>query len=398
LGPHSHLWDYWSRYSCSTTDLLLGEHDHYLDRLTYHPFSNYMDHETQVYCPQVNQTYSLEYEPESTMSYLPEALYFYARNHHEHIVLRLENGAQFTLTHHDFSSRFPQYNFDYATVRRSSGNHIVLGKQPMNKFVWHGDVAHGRHQLCLSYELFDIGNAQPSFNGLVVLLLTISLCFWFAITYTENINEDKRTPRALLLLEAFVYFVCLLCLVAEHEGFAVERYLDRHVGSTNYYYPLVLFILANMALGVLTSVRYGMQPHHLSFRKSTVESVLILTLWITQLDNRYSGIEQAFLMLIAAIYTWSRSIAFLWHLVEVDWSERLPKTLSLGVYCVASHLFLVVYNIDPIVNRFWHGFPHHWSNVLFFWHAFSLLPVVHTFIHFVIADIKNDLTEQEQDK
>lgn len=394
LGPHSHLWNFWTRFSCSSSDLLLGAHDHYLDRISFEPFSDIVGANSEVFCPQINQTYVLRYEPESTMSYLPDELYFYARNNHEHLILRLENGAHFALTHYDFSSRFPQYNFDYATVRRSLTNQIVLGRQPMSKFVWHGNMATHQHQVSLSYDLFDFGNSQPAFNGIIALLLTIGLCFWFAIVYTEDLNDDERAPKALFFMEVFTYVVCTLCLVAEHEGFAVERYLIRHTSSTIYYIPLLVFVGFNVLVGVFTSLLYQTKAHHISFRKSSVETVLLLTLWITQLDNRYSGIEQAFLMFIAAIYTWSRSISFLWHLVKTNLTKQLPQTFSLGIYCLAAHFFLIVYNIIPIVNRFWKGFPEHWGNVLFLWHASSLLVVVHSFIHFVIADVKNNTLEE----
>lgn len=393
LGADSQLWRYWSKYSLSSSDLVLGTHDHFIERRKFKEFQLSIRGREPMYTDLPitfnglsimtrQRRIKVSFRPEEPHTRVPSDIYF-----------RLVNSSDPLFEIHLLATDKRTVKVEIrgnAFRRHSESDEIVLGYDACHNFVWHTDLLSGVHLISPSYDLFDTGNSQPTFTIVSAVLFVLYYYFWYSIAYVETKakNGDARS-LALSVIEVVGYVTCALFCYIMVVGYKVERFMIFQIaGGDGFWLGLFWALVCTIPVGLLlTSVNWN-TPRSLTVRKALFEFVLVCCFWLTQLQTHYTGLQQMFLVALASLHCVSRSTIALWWFIE---KIGKLKTFVLATSALISHIFLIFYNILPFVQRYWYGFPAQWSSIVLVWLTTAGIPTFLIFFGLVNSEIANDL-------
>ncbi len=362
LGHRSDVWKYWSRMTMSPHRLVLGDYDKSLARMTYKPFRLEFTRDSPSLWIQVQGTnYTLTYDPSLQYSLFPYALYknttiFDAQINHLHLEIDANDIKVKLLS-----------GFDRTLVRKNLNVDdllIVLGEQFSHNFVLFYDLVNRTKVLMPSYDLFAERRAEPTYSYIGLFLFAfLSIC-WLGIIYTEEKYEVARngshdysvrrhvSPLLFSFIELYTYFAALIFLIAGTVGFAQYRTMSFFMQSTDstHYIIFTVFVACMCVVGALLGAIYYNSYHALNIRRMSVECVAFSMLWLFIMHWRNP--KAIYIMVLAvALLSVLRSFQML---MVAAWKNTLVAVLAL-IYSSLSLLFLIFYNIIPIMNYYFFG-------------------------------------------
>lgn len=362
LGYRSDLWRYWSRMSISPHRLVLGDYDRSLARVTYNPFRLEFTRDSPSLWIQVQgSNYTLTYDPSLQYSLFPHSLYKNTTNFDVQI-----NHLHLEVDSNDIKVKLLS-GFDRTLVRKNMNVDdllIVLGEQFSHNFVLFYDLVNRTKVLMPSYDLFADRRAEPAYSFIGLFLFAfISVC-WLGIIYTEekyevafNGSHDYSirrhvSPTLFSAIELYTYFAALLFLIVGTVGFAQYRTMSFFMQSTSsvHYIIFTVFLSCICVVGAILGVVYYNSYHALNIRRMSVECVSFSMLWLFIMHWRNS--KAIYIMIFAvALLSVLRGFQFL---MVLAWRNTLVSVVAF-VYAALSLLFLIFYNIVPIMNYYFFG-------------------------------------------
>jgi len=392
LGEYSELWYHWTKYTISSTSLVLGGYDYSLIRKDYQPFKIQCKYNKPIKVEIGGDQYNLYYSPEDYYTRLPHKLYYEAETLD---IYMIDSRKTIQLDRSDYTLRLPTgFNFSVLRKQPEHSRDIILGEHTVRQLVSYNDVIYKKRNIHPAYDLFDSGNSQPSFNSTTGILLTTILAFWIATVYTERIVTKSKRSTFISRMEVYAFVASLLILFLEHRAFKVFRFVHHHVGYTHFitYDILVWFIIFDVFIGTILFF-YNLNTNHMLYMRSIcVESVIITTLWITQVDNHRSVLDHLTLLFLASIYSTIRTIVFMYHSIQHPLHKEKLRWVVLGIYAILSQVFLIFYNISPFIDRFWYDFPRKASSNTLLWVVFSGIPILFLFAKIYTSELRNTIT------
>lgn len=362
LGYNSDLWKYWSRMTMSPHRLVLGAYDKSLARITYNSFRLEFTRDSPSLWIQVQGTnYTLSYDPSLQYSFFPHALYKNTTNFDVQI-----NHLHLEIDTNDIKVKLLS-GFDRTLVRKNLNVDdllIVLGEQFSHNFVLFYDLVNRTKVLMPSYDLFAERRAEPIYSYIGLFLFAfLSIC-WLGIIYTEEKYEVARngshdykvrrhvSPLLFSFIEVYTYFTALLFLIVGTVGFAQYRTMAFFMQSTTntHYIIFTVFIACICLIGAVLGAIYYNTYHALNIRRMSVESVAFSMLWLFVMHWRNP--KAIYIMvLVIALLSVSRGFQLL---MAASWHNTLVAVIAL-FYAALSLLFLVFYNIVPIMDYYFFG-------------------------------------------
>lgn len=423
LGKNSELWRYWSRFTLSSSDLVLGANDRSLERQNFKGFELHMGPDQMIKTPMKptkmpnkgkpddvgqgkpddvgqDRPFEVHFRPTEMQTSVPSDLFFELLNSTErkngrvppfvlHLPSQASNGKPNKMI--DVEIKDDEGESTLKRNPKDKDNQIILGCGACRNFVWHTDRLRNTHVIAPAYDAFDAGNSQPWFNIVASLLFIVQYYFWYAIAYTEHVKLNNPQSLVISVLEQYTYAACLGFIVIMDSGFEVKRFVDFQVSYTRLasYELLLGILLFALVSGWILSYFTFKEPNYLTVRKILFEMVVTLCFWLTQLETHYTGLQQVFLIALASIHAVTRSISLFWCFAENE-PTKPYKILLVAVATVVAHWFLICFNIIPFVSRYWYGFPSEWSSVLLVWLVCAGLPSLLVFFGLISAEIAND--------
>jgi len=421
LGKGSELWRYWSRFTLSSTDLILGANDRSLERGNFKFFELHMGPNKVIETPMratvgvkkkakassreksraeemmpEGRGLKIQFQPNEMHTSVPSDVFFELMNSTEHRENRVpplmlhflsEDSRPIDVEIRDKESMFKRNP-------KQQEDQVILGCSACRDFVWHIDRLRDTYVLAPSYDAFDLGNSQPWFNIVASLLFILKYYFWYAIVYIEHVKNRNRQSFVLSTLEMYGYIASVAFFVIMDRGFEIKRFVDFQVSYTHLasYEFLVVLLLVTLGIGATLAFFTFNTPRHLTIRKILFELTLTLCFWLTQIETHYSGLQQIFLVALASIHSIVRTVSFLWCIGENEPVET-HKVGAVVVGALISHWFLLFFNIIPFVSRYWYGFPAQWSSVLLVWLVCSGMPSLLVFFSLISSEIANDFIQ-----
>lgn len=196
FGPHSDLWDYWSKITISPFKLVLGEFDKTLSRLNYDPFEFvfYKNNSKNTVQGVVDgKKYPLLFNLENEHSFFPRVLYqnitaltidvaniCFAIDK-EDVVVHLSNGFDKTMLRKSF--------------HHEEDNTIILGKHFARNFVIYFDGVSKTKYIVPSFHLFNGGRGEHVYSTLTLCIITLLIIIWISIITVKQF-KNIQTPSS----------------------------------------------------------------------------------------------------------------------------------------------------------------------------------------------------------
>lgn len=362
LGHRSDVWKYWSRLTVSPHRLVLGDYDRSLARVTYNPFRLEFSRDSPSLWIQVQGTnYTLTYDPALQYSFFPHSLYKNTTNFDVQI-----NHLHLEIDANDIKVKLLS-GFDRTLVKKNLDVDdllIVLGEQFSHNFVLFYDAVNRTKVLMPSYDLFADRRAEPVYSFIGLFLFTFLAICWLGVIFTEEKYEVNRNgshdyslrrhvSSALFSgLEVYTYFSAMIFLIVGTVGFAQYRTMSFFMQSTTsvHYIIFTVFIASMCVVGSVLAMIYYNSYHALNIRRMSVECVAFSMLWLFIMHWRNS---KAIYVMVLAVSLLSILRAFQFLMV-LAWKNTLVAVVA-SVYTALTLLFLVFYNIVPIMNYYFFG-------------------------------------------
>ena len=342
--------------------LVLGDYDRSLARVTYNPFRLEFSRDSPSLWIQVQGTnYTLTYDPALQYSFFPHSLYKNTTNFDVQI-----NHLHLEIDANDIKVKLLS-GFDRTLVKKNLDVDdllIVLGEQFSHNFVLFYDAVNRTKVLMPSYDLFADRRAEPVYSFIGLFLFTFLAICWLGVIFTEEKYEVNRNgshdyslrrhvSSALFSgLEVYTYFSAMIFLIVGTVGFAQYRTMSFFMQSTTsvHYIIFTVFIASMCVVGSVLAMIYYNSYHALNIRRMSVECVAFSMLWLFIMHWRNS---KAIYVMVLAVSLLSILRAFQFLMV-LAWKNTLVAVVA-SVYTALTLLFLVFYNIVPIMNYYFFG-------------------------------------------
>lgn len=402
LGYYSQIWNYWQKMTISSSMLVFGMYDQSLARRNYKPFEMHTIKDSPIKVNINNDEYNLYYKPGDTFTRLPLELY----HHVSKTIMELHETNHFTLQleKNDYTTKLPT-GFEYSLLKRQSegSNDIILGEHASKSLICHYNFVTNTKEIHPSYNLFDYGDTQPSFDSISGIILCITISYWLVIIISEKLDSSFKLGIASKI-EIYGYIISILFVLIEHRAYKCERYIQHYLSckETNIMMPFtILFSIffINSILGMILSVYSWSSKHFFSIRRAILETTLILALWITQISNHQTIYDHLLLIAVSSLYCILRLLSVFNETLFRHFHKHKYQLLIyiiLSIYSIWSILFCIIYNLNPMLNRFWYSFPDKDISIILMFTLFIGLPFLFFFTIIHISKIRNTILFNEK--
>jgi len=197
FGPHSDLWDYWSKITISPFRLVLGEFDKTLSRINYDPFEFVFyknNSKNTVHGVVDGKKYPLLFNLENEYSFFPRLLYQNITS----LTIDVDNLC-FVVDKEDVLVHLSN-GFDRTMLRKSlhyeEDNTIVLGKHFARNFVIYFDGVSKTKHIVPSFHLFNDGHGESVYSILTLCVITLLIIIWISIITVKQFRDIQESPSS----------------------------------------------------------------------------------------------------------------------------------------------------------------------------------------------------------
>ena len=402
MGYKSALWDYWSKATVSPYQLVLGEFDQTLARISFEPFELLFKYQEYLDVVANETVYQLYYDLESDFTILPRKIY------HDITSIELEiNHLHFEIDNDDIKIKLIT-GFDRTLIRKSlhiNDTTITLGRQFSHNFVHYINYVTRETVVLPSFDQFNFNDTEPLYTTFASSLFVGLGVVWLGVIFVRkelpthkfkarkhmNINSkiiDTRpiapavnknfipdtssgTNKSLVaaylfsMLEICAYISAILILMVDTYAYAYYRHLNfiLKTSSNALYVMLNTYIIINSVIGLVAVYVTFNTYRYLRMRRLFFETTVFLMIWLMFTHSTNTRLVYISCLIISAIYVTLRLLHFFMHSV---FSNSITA-LCCFIYSVIAVLFYEFYNLVPITQHFFFSFDDHWlSNINIF--------------------------------
>ena len=371
FGPMSQVWSMWTRATLSPDYLVLGMYDHSLSRYNYHPFLITLESNMPTIVTVGNDQYGMWYNPLDVNSYFPAHLYHNITT--IDLVFNNNNAIHIEIDDDDIMIQNPLSLFKHSTVyKHESNDTIVFGRVFVHQFVIYFNGITRTQYLVPAFDFFNYGpSSKDIYEHINGLLWVLVLVLWLCATLTVN-KKKEVSVWLFTAIEIFVYGMSALVIYVEVEGFKTQRFITFYVDDMHlmWFFLLIAFQSFSIVVGIVTTILHWQSNHGLKMRRVTVETAIIITLWLTQIHGVMEGLVDVFLLIVTALYVNLRLIqtGFLYIHQKME-----AFYFSLG-FVVFALVFFIFYNVKPILDLYYFGFNDQICSIVLMTVMLCLLP------------------------
>lgn len=422
LGPHSDIWDYWSKLTISPFRMVLGDYDRSLSRLSYDPFEfvfykNVSKNTAHAVVDGKNYPFLFNLENEYTV--FPRSLYHNVTN----LNIDIDNLC-FTVDQEDVFVHLSN-GFDRTMLRKSprhDDDTIALGKYFSRNFVIYFDAVTQTKFVVPSFHLFNNGNAEPFYSVLTLCIVTSLIVLWISSITVKQFrdihtpskespvlvdNDDSSfiqssvqpvkkmpmklkkqvdtsliivpttvaqmstaeaptilSPSILYGMELYGYLVAIIVLITDMNGFAGYRHFNYILStdSSALYIILTGVIFLNSLCGAVATIASFGTYRYLNIRRVFFETALFLTMWLISTHQHKTHSIIFLTVIFSAVYVNMRILHFSLNIVL----GNSKMSLITGGYVILAMGFFILYNILPVMDFFFFRFDDQIERILLF--------------------------------
>lgn len=411
FGPHSDIWNYWSKLTLSPFRIVLGDYDRSLSRLGYDPFE-FVFHKNvsknTVHAVVNKKNYPFLFNLENEYTTMPRELY--------HNITTLDINIDNLCFNVDQDDIFIHLSngFDRTMLRKShqhDDHTISLGKNFARNFVIYLDAVTQTKYVMPSFHLFNNGNAEPLYSFLMLSIMTFLTVVWISIVTTKqfqrsqhelkelspntqpvfidsgsaasiqgsiqeitSVSSTSKTvsvsesinvkPSTMYGIELYGYLSAIIILITDMNGFAGYRHFSYILSSSSssLYILLTSMIVFNSLLGAVTTIASIGTHRFFNIRRLFFETVLFFTLWLISTHQHKTHSVMFLIMFFSAVYVNMRILHFAVNIIIGDF---LMAFIS-SIYVIIALAFFIMYNVLPIMDFFFFRFDDQIERIILF--------------------------------
>lgn len=389
FGVMSQIWSHWTKATFSPDFVVLGEYDLSLTRETYHTFEIEFERVYPTNITIADAPYYLWYDTSDVNTYLPPNLYFnytlldlvFDNNHHVHV------GLDDT----DTMVQNPYSLFYHSTIKKHNRTDtVIFGRAFARNFVIFYDVISQTKWVHPAFNFFNYGWGHDVWVYAIGAIYSCLILFWVGSSLVYN----KTSPFPVsfyVMIEVLVYGSTPLVLYVEVAGYVTQRFFGYYTETTSniLYLSLIIFILFNTIVGIALLLMNWGTYHGLPQRRIPLETSLFLLLWCTQIHHCDEGLNNVFLLFIAAVYLNLRIIQALFYYVY----RRTEVVLFSLCYVMFGVLFFIYYNARPIIELYFHDIREPVSAIILLFITFCAIPSLYLSTYLMMSGLRKDMIE-----
>lgn len=389
FGPMSQIWSHWTRATFSPDFVVLGAFDLSLTRETYHTFEIEFNPTFPTNVTVDDAPYYLWYDTSDVNTYLPPHLYFnvslldlvFDDDHHVHV------GIDDT----DVMVQNPYSLFYHTTMKKHNRTDtIVFGRAFARNFVIFYDAISQTKWVHPSFDFFNYGPGHNVWVYTMGAIYSLLILFWVGGVLVYN--HDKPFPVSFyLMIEVLVYASSVLVLYVEVVGFVTQRFLSFYTETTSniLFASLIIFILFNTLIGVTFMLYNWNTYHNIPQRRVPLETSLFLLLWLTQVHHCAEGVNNIFLLFLAALYLDLRIVQAIFYYVH----EKKEVVWFSLCYVAFGVCFFIYYNARPIIELYFHDINDPVSSIIFLFLTFCGVPSLYLANHLLMSALRKTVLD-----
>lgn len=407
FGPHSDIWNYWSKLTISPFRIILGDYDRSLSRLGYDPFEFVFYKNVSkntVHAVVGKKKYPFLFDLENEYSTLPRELY-----HNVSILdINIDNLC-FNVDQDDILVHLSN-GFDRIMLRKSPYHDdmtISLGKNFARNFVIYFDAVAQTKYVMPSFHLFNNGNSEPLYSFIMLCIVTLLIILWISMITVKQFHDNERLsqntesnvppiiidtssvapigsdmqssvvvisqptsdsiaarPFVMYGVELYGYITALIILITDMNGFAGYRHVSYILSSSSssLYIILSSVIVFNSLAGIVAAISSFGTHKFLNIRRLFFETALFFTLWLISTHQHKTHSVMFLIMVFSSIYVNMRILHFSVNIIL----GNLFMMFMSGIYVILAFAFFILYNILPIMDFFFFKFNDQFERILLF--------------------------------
>lgn len=406
FGPHSDIWNYWSKLTVSPFRIVLGDYDRSLSRLGYDPFE-FVFHrnisKNNIHAVVNKKNYPFLFNLENEYTTMPRELYHNITS----LDINIDNLC-FNVDQDDISIHLSN-GFDRTMIRKShqhDDHTISLGKNFARNFVIYLDAVTQTKYVMPSFHLFNNGNAEPLYSFLMLCIVTFLTVMWISIVTSKQFQRNPRElselssnnqpilidtggaapiqgsiqeitsnstavsestnvkPSTMYGIELYGYLTAIIILITDMNGFAGYRHFSYilSTSSSSLYILLTSAIIFNSLLGIVATIASIGSHRFFNLRRLFFETVLFFTLWLISTHQHKTHSVMFLIMIFSAVYVNMRILHFVVNIVIGDFLMAFVSS----IYVIIAFAFFIVYNVLPIMDFFFFRFDDQLERIILF--------------------------------
>ena len=250
---------------------------------------------------------------------------------------------------------------------------IVLGKLTTEHFVSYLDIRAKQRWFKPAFNLFNHGGTQIKFNASTGVVLTVLFAFWLTAVVAINKQEGLLITPIIWYAIVVTGILVLTKLIVYQNIRFIQHYIGYHSGALSiivlvgFWASFVFTVFSAMAVA-------GRQGF--AWLRCVLETTIILALWVVQVDAHATIYNHLLLISIVAVWCNLRVLAAMQASIN---KTHILEFIGLLVYAVLSVFFILFYNLLPLLDRFYYGFPDRDATVIYLLTLIVFLPSIYLF-------------------